>query len=147
MKRAANEAERIVRKHGTRDPYTLCKYEGVTVISHDLSDIRGYYIEPYGVPIISLSNGLSELARCFVCAHELGHHIYDQGLNRTFMDLYTYMLPSVFENRADLFAYHLLFGESPLQCELDVFDWQLADCLNVDLSRLDSRLIELGVFY
>lgn len=86
---------------------------GIYVLEHLLIETRGYYIFPNGLPIISLASHLHYLQKQFVCAHELGHHLYDSGLNRTFLN--THMVVDIFENIADAFAAHLLWGKpSPI---------------------------------
>lgn len=137
--------EGLVSEHETRDPYTLCKELGVYVLHQPLVDIRGFFQFEDGVSIIHIREGLSEHADRFVCAHELGHCFLHTGLNRIFMDNRTFMETSRFENRADEFACLLLYGPNPLLREPELYDWQLADCLNVPAGRVRERLAELGV--
>lgn len=138
---------RLVAEHGTRNPYTICKNLEIVILRSPLLETRGFYQCEDEVGIIHIAEGLTAWADEFVCAHELGHAILHKGLNRIFMDSRTFMVPGKYENSADKFACNLLFSEPPLLRESALYDWQLAECLNVSTCNLNARLIELGVFY
>ena len=74
-----------------------------------------------GVDVIFVSDSLSDSARSFVCGHELGHYIYDRGLNRPFLDRYTCYIPNKYENRADSFSAQLLWGKLPMYRDQGIF--------------------------
>lgn len=137
---------KLVAKHDTRDPFTICREEGLVVTHLPLGDIRGYYRHIHAVHIIVLNTALSPLAARFACAHELAHWVFDKGSNRIFMDYFTYMLPGRLETRADQFAAHLVFGEPPMYQD-PITAWEMADALNVPVCNVNARLIELGIFH
>lgn len=139
--------ERIVRENETRNPFTIAKNQGIHILRTELVDIRGFYMRENGADIIFVANDLDERPAQFVCAHELGHHFRHKGLNRVFMDRHTYMLPDKFENEADHFAAQLLYGEPPLTSDECLTDYQLAECLNVPTCSVNSRMMELGIYY
>ena len=144
--RADALARRLAEKHGSHDPFALCRALGIVVTRHPLSDVRGYCMRHQGVQIITLASDLTRHPARFVCAHELGHCFMHGGLNRVFMDSRTFMWPDKFETECDRFACHLLFGRPPLFQEESLSNRQMAACLNVPLAQVNARLIELGIY-
>ena len=138
---------RILTEHQTRDPFEICSNLGIAVFRRPLLGVRGLMQIWDGVTVVQIAEDLSERAAAFVCAHELGHTLLHSGLNRVFLDSHTLFAPSKFENRADKFAFKLLYGIPPLMREEPLYDWQIADCLNISLSDVNRRLAELDVFY
>jgi Zn-dependent peptidase ImmA (M78 family) len=108
-------ASRLVRNHGTRDPFRIAAALGFIIIDTPLDGIRGYYQYIHRCHIIYLNNDLSEQERCWVCAHELGHAFLHKGLNRIFMDKHTHMATNRYEREADRFAADLLYSDEFLQ--------------------------------
>ena len=143
----ANKADIIARQYGTRDPFEICTALHIAVFVVPLEDLRGLYMREEGTDMIFVSDTLSDCAASFVCGHELGHYIYDRGMNRPFLDRYTYYLPNKYENRADMFSAQLLWGIPPMYEEQYLTDWQMADCLNVSVCEVNARLLELGIYY
>lgn len=66
-------AERLVDKHGTRDPFRIAEELGYTIIHTPLVGVRGFYQYLKRCHIIYLDSELDEATARFVCAHELGH--------------------------------------------------------------------------
>ena len=141
------EVNCLIREHGTRDPFAICRALGIAVFIVPLADLRGFFICEDGVDMIFISSSLSRLVATYVCAHELAHYLYDKGLSRLFLDTYTFMVPGKYETRADKFAAHLLWGELPLYDECRLSNYEIAACLNIPVGLVDSRLIDLGIFY
>ena len=139
--------KRMAAEHRTRNPFDICSNLGIAVFRRPLSGFRGLSQIIDGVRIIQIADELSERASTFVCAHELGHLLLHFGMNRVFLDGHTLFVPSKYEKRADIFAFSLLFGVPPLLRDETLYDWQLADCLNIGLSDVNRRLIELGMYY
>lgn len=107
-------AEKLVRIHGTRDPFRIADALGVIVIDTPLKGIRGLYQYVHRCHIIYLDNSLDEQRRRWVCAHEIGHALLHKGLNRLFMDAHTHMVSNRYEIEADHFAADLLFSEEDI---------------------------------
>jgi|GEM_PF-5956973 Zn-dependent peptidase ImmA (M78 family) len=135
----------ITQEFETRDPFKICRELQIKVFMVPLVDLRGLYLCEEDVHMIFVSSTLSDHAASFVCGHELAHYIYDKGLNRPFLDKYTYLIPNKFEKRADMFSAHLHWGEPPLFEEISWNDWEIAECLNVPVCNVDARLLELGI--
>ena len=136
--------QRLVQTHKTTSPYVLCKNMGIYVLRGPLYEMRGFFQVENDVQIIHIANDLSPWADAFVCAHELGHCFMHAGLNRVFLDSRTFMVPSRYEDAADKFACQLLYAQTPLMHYDTLYDWQLADCLNVPVRHVEARLLELG---
>ncbi len=74
LSRPAAEAERLVRRFHTRDPFFLAEALGITVIFLDtLSHLRGFYKKIQRNAYLFINAALSDEERRVVCAHELGH--------------------------------------------------------------------------
>ena len=130
----------LAKKHGTRDPFRLCKALGYIVIFTPLEGIRGFYQHVKRCHIIYIDNQLDEEEAAFVCAHELGHSFLHRGLNRIFMDKHTHMTTSRYEWEADKFAADLLFDDYDLQDLLECSITTVADCLGVDIRLAEYRM-------
>lgn len=135
----------LVKNFETRNPFDICNGLGVVVLRPRLLGVRGFFIQEDGVSIVNVSCDLPDHAARFVCAHELGHSQMHKGVNRLFLDRCTYELPSRYENEADKFACHLLFGEPPLFQEDLLTDKEIAAALNVPTNIVMQRLFELGI--
>lgn len=136
----------LVAQYGTRNPFEICDWLDIIVLTAPLDGLRGIYLCEDGVETITISTNLSQLTAKYVCGHELGHSQMHKGINRIFMDSKTFMLPSRFENEADKFAAHLLYGAPPLYQE-PVSYQEMAEILNVSVCNVDTRLIELGIHW
>lgn len=143
----ADKANDIAKKFDTRDPFKICDALQIPVFVIPLIDLRGLYMREDNVDVIFVSDSLSDSTRSFVCGHELGHYIYDRGMNRPFLDRYTYYIPDKYENRADMFSAQLLWGKPPMYEEQYLNEWEMADCLNVAVCSVNTRLLELEIYY
>lgn len=131
----------------THNPFEISNSLGIHIVFTSLLEHRGYYKNIDGFDFIVISNTLAPIVQTFVCAHELGHYFLHKGYNRIFMDSYTYMRPSKYENEADTFAANLLWSEPPLLEENILTDWQMAECLNINKCNVNERLLELGIYW
>ena len=74
LPRPAAEAEALVRRFKTRDPFRIAEGLGITVVLLDtLTHLRGFYKTVLRNSYLFLNSALSEEERRVVCAHELGH--------------------------------------------------------------------------
>lgn len=147
MMKMTTRVNKLLAEHETRDPFVITKNLGIHILRTPLVNVRGFYIQENDVDFIHVSESLDERPAKFVCAHELGHYFLHNGLNRVFMDRYTYMIPNRFEDEADHFAAQLLYSEPPMFDEETMTDYQLADCLNVPVCNVNTRMVELGIYH
>lgn len=104
------EANNLIAKYGTTDPFELCESLGINLIFHDLGQIRGYYVKNRRSKFIVLSNALEHYQRRIVCAHELGHAILHPDLSTPFYTEHTWLSKDRFENEANQFAAALILA-------------------------------------
>lgn len=67
------QAQALVRKYYTRDPFEICACLGVKVQTDDIGSLKGMYVYIKRNRYIVLNSALEAPMRRLVCAHELGH--------------------------------------------------------------------------
>ena len=108
------EIEKLVRRHGTRDPFELMQAMNVQVrVYYDLSATKGftrYFLRSF---FVGLNGNLSESEQRIVAAHELGHIVLHTAELRTapLFDTAVYDKRSSTEYEANLFAADLLLAD------------------------------------
>ena len=108
------EVEKLVRRHGTRDPFALLDAMNVQVrVYFDLNCTKGftrYFLRRY---FVGINGNLSEAGRRIVAAHELGHIVLHSEALRTspLFDTAVYDKRSSTEYEANLFAADLLLPD------------------------------------
>lgn len=102
----------LIKRYKTNDPFKLCNYLGIIVIFADLGDIKGYSVKRLRKKLICINENLSDFAKKLVCAHELGHCLYHQLDDITFLINNTKVIrKSYLEEEANQFAVELLYDE------------------------------------
>ncbi|QHT63603.1 ImmA/IrrE family metallo-endopeptidase [Paenibacillus lycopersici] len=106
---------KLVRKHGTTDPFKLAAQMKVTVQILDLPcSCRGYYLRTLRRRFIAINQNLSDVWQRVVCAHELGHDQLHRGISRFFLDESSFFVAGRYETEANEFAVQLLlYNERP----------------------------------
>ena len=97
----------LIAKHGTTNPFRLCEMLGVKVFICNIPG-KGVYHVHKSIPMIYISEHLSDSLMHFTCAHELGHHLLHRSMNRIFFDANTLFKQDKYEIEADYFATVLL---------------------------------------
>ena len=74
----------LVRRCGTRDPFSIAKQIGVEVLlCKDLASLKGMYrVIQSATAFIILNGDLDDQMQRIVCAHELGHDQLHRVLQR-----------------------------------------------------------------
>lgn len=98
----------LIAEYDDADPFSLLQAMGVKTFLLPMEGINGIYKTIHEISMVFINNNLSEDEIRFVAAHELGHVVLHGELNRFFMDRYTLMRSSIYEQQADLFAVCLL---------------------------------------
>ena len=115
------EAQRIVAKYGTRDPFTLADYMDVPVLTVDPSaSIDGAFVRDSGWCYIGLREGLSPPHKRMGLAHELGHLVCHTGINYFFVLEHTFFPPGRYERQANEFAAEYLIPDDALSIHSDI---------------------------
>lgn len=74
MTRIRDTVNKLVRIHGTNDPFRIAEEKGIYVIEEDLGEeIFGYYNKLFNIRMIHINCFLSTELKRFTCGHELGH--------------------------------------------------------------------------
>lgn len=131
-------AATIATKHGTRDPFRLCKALNIIVLFEPLGTVRGYYSKSHRFKVIHINQNLPEQKQLFTCAHELGHIFLHPHLNKLFMANHTYNVQSKYEQEADKFAACLCYPADVLAEEYDgCTTAQIAEILGLPLPLIE----------
>lgn len=136
-------AERLVDKHGTRDPFRIAAELGYTIIYTPLVGVRGFYQYLKRCHIIYLGSELDDATARFVCAHELGHSFLHRGLNRIFMDTRTFIITGRYETEANQFAVDLIYSDEELQPYLSRSYERAAAYMGVSNALAEYRMREV----
>lgn len=104
----------LIKKHGTKNPYTLCKLLNIHIRYMDLGKVKGVYKKIVTNKFIIINENLTEFMQLVVLCHELGHAVLHNSKEiQAFKD---YDLFPRFSNKIELeankFASELLFDEN-----------------------------------
>ena len=70
-----NFVTKLVRKHGTSNPFKIAKEKGIIILEMEMGKINGYYRKCNNIKMIYINSELEENKKLFTCCHELGHAI------------------------------------------------------------------------
>ncbi|MCR4621941.1 MAG: ImmA/IrrE family metallo-endopeptidase [Clostridiales bacterium] len=145
---ARQDADRLVREFGTRDPFRLAEETGVTVMYRDFEAQKGAFSVILGQPFIFLSSRLDEHDSVTVAAHELGHaRLHIELAKKGIMCEYDlFNLKTSVEYEANVFAAHLLIDPNELEdCLSQGMDlYACAGTLGVNVNLLIIELAEMN---
>lgn len=142
----AMKARALVRRFGTRDPFTLAEALGIKIVFRD--DFRrqkGAFKLIMRTAFIFLNANLSFYMQRMVCAHELGHALLHRDLGKMKMGLVEFEIldvNSAAELEANLFAGEMLLDEDDL-VEYVRDGWDLlsiAKAMNTNINLLLLRV-------
>lgn len=142
------EARRIVRQYGTRDPIRIAKRMGIHVIyDNDFTTLKGMYQIIKRSRFIILNGNLSDYDRKTVCAHEIGHDRFHRHLARAgaLQEFQLYDMRLRPEYEANIFAADLLIDDEEVM-SFTGYDYDtvmLAGELGVDINILLIKLDEM----
>lgn len=142
-----NEARRLVRLCGTRDPFQIAKELGIHVIfDYSFKALKGMYKVIQRSRFIIINGNLSDRDKRMVCAHELGHDRFHRRLVKTsaLQEFMLYDMRSRPEYEANTFASELLIGDSDIfsliEKEYDIYHMssELGEDMNLILIKIDE---------
>ena len=140
---------RLIRKHGTRDPFILAEKAGIHVMIRDFKSQKGAFSLILNVPFIFINGNMSEEMQRIVCAHELGHALLHRKLcreraNMAFYEMEMFNLKDTTEYEANLFAANLLIDTDELKDMIyqgyDIVS--IASAMNVNVNLLAIKITE-----
>ena len=110
MNYISDEVCRLAEKHGTRDPFELCRLMGITVRCKDLGTaMKGYYIYISRIKNIVINSRVPQKLARILCAHELGHAVLHNeiAMMKGFQEFELFNSASKSEYEANVFAAEL----------------------------------------
>ncbi|KFZ43036.1 ImmA/IrrE family metallo-endopeptidase [Anoxybacillus flavithermus] len=103
--------EKLVKKHGTNNPFEIASQKGIVLLFEQLGGIYGYHHSFKRINIIHINSELDESMQRFVCAHELGHAVLHPELSTSFLRKNTLFCMDKVEREANEFAVELLLPD------------------------------------
>jgi len=141
------EARRLVRRHGTRDPFVIAKELGIHVIfDYDFKALKGMYKVIQRSRFIFINGNMNSRDKKTVCAHELGHdrfhqHFAKSGVLQEFM---LYDMRTRPEYEANIFASELLIDDNEIlalvkeEPDICYIARELGEDINLVLIKIDE---------
>lgn len=126
---------KLVKKHGTNDPFRLARSLGIVILFMDLGAIYGFFRKYKRVKTIVINNQLDEWVKRYVCAHELGHAILHSDVNTAFLKNNTFYSVGRLENQANEFAVNLLLYDVNLDDYETKYDVLRANGIPLEMER------------
>lgn len=117
-------ADRICKKHHTRDPFEIAEQRNIIVLFEPLGSIRGYYSKSLRQRFIHINQDLEERQALFTCGHELGHSILHPNINTPFLRASTFFSVNKLEVQANQFSVSMIFSDEEL---VRMLAWPLCD--------------------
>jgi len=142
------EALRLVKYHGTRNPFEIAKELGIHVLfDYDFETLKGMYKVIQRSRFIFINGNLDERDQRTICAHELGHDRLhrEYAKNEMFQEFMLYNMQTRPEYEANIFASELLIDNdeifSLIEDEYDIY--QIARALDEDINLVLIKVDEL----
>ncbi len=110
---------KIVKKHGTTNPFEIAKRKNIIVLFEDLGNTLGFYNTYKRFKFIHINNQINETIQRFVCAHELGHAVLHPKANTPFLRNQTFFSVDRLEIEANTFAVELLLTDEMISAYKD----------------------------
>lgn len=105
------EAEKLIKKYQTNNPFKIAEYKKIQIFYFDLKELRGVYRYYKRNKQIFINSTLPCHIQKLVCAHELGHAIFHTNLNTPFFESNTLFSRNKLEIQANRFAIELLLPD------------------------------------
>lgn len=130
---------KLIAKYKTRDPYTLARELGISVIYNStFTRLKGFYAVMNRKRYIVLNSNLDENERKIVLSHEIGHDRLHRELaaDSVLREFVLYDMKSRPEYEANVFAAELLLEDETISClARDGYDIeQMAKILKTDIN-------------
>lgn len=107
--------EELVEQYQSRNPFEIAKGRNITLVPrYDFEELKGAYVTIFGKPFIFLNANLEDYICRYVCAHELGHDVLDQGVSSALFTFDDQPYAKFSEKRANQFAAHLLLSDEEM---------------------------------
>lgn len=107
-------ADKIAKRHNTRDPFQIANNLELIIIYAPLMEVRGFQQRILRRNLIYINPALDDVQQRLVCAHELGHYFLHRGTNRVFMARNTCYVSQKTENETNKFSVDLIYSDDVL---------------------------------
>ena len=143
-----NEARRLVRWSGTRDPFQIARDLGIHVIfDHNFKTLKGMYKVIQRSRFIFVNGNLSKRDQRTVCAHELGHDRFHRRFAKSsvLQEFMLYDMHTKPEYEANIFASELLIDDTDILTLIEggYNIYQMASELDQDMNLILIKVDEL----
>ncbi|MGC7872588.1 ImmA/IrrE family metallo-endopeptidase [Desulfosporosinus sp. SYSU MS00001] len=129
----------LIRKYKTNTPFTIAEHLGVHIRYADLGEhTRGIYYSKLRRRFIVINSSLNNHWQRFICAHELAHDRLHRGLNRFFIDEYSFLNADKFESQANKFAVQLLLFNGDINSGETIEQFFLKNKVPIEMTRYYS---------
>ena len=142
------QVQELVRRRGTRDPFSLCRQLDLLLLYHPLGPkLKGYFFYQSRGGVVVINQELDEELQRVVCAHELGHALLHRDLaaGNALREFTLFSQTARPELEANYFAAELLIPDEealPLLEECPVEEAACRLCVPPPLLDLKVRLLE-----
>nr|DAZ24067.1 MAG TPA: IrrE protein [Caudoviricetes sp.] len=134
---------KIIKKYGTNNPYSLAAELGITIIYQRLGETLGFCLTYKRQKIIVINENCPSKLLNFTVAHELGHAILHKRINTPFLKKHTLVSIDKIERQANTFAVELLLPDVILQENVDINFYSLAKCHGIPQGLEELKLISI----
>ena len=138
---------KLIRHHGTRDPYRIAKERGILLLYSDMGTqsyaCKGFFLQQNRILSITINHALSQDMQRIILAHELGHAVLHRTLCRGALhDFSLFTDTSKLEYEANLFAADLLVDDAQAYAVMQETDnfFSAAASLGIPAPLLDFKL-------
>lgn len=148
--RAFSYPRRLIRKYGTRDPFTIAEEEGVNLLfRNDFKRQKGAFMILERNSFIFINAKLSDEMQKLVCAHELGHALLHRELGKQdggLLEFEIFDIRSQCEYDANVFSATLLLDDQEvLEASRDGYDIvQVAKMMDTNVNLLLLKMTEMN---
>ena len=140
----------LVKKYGTRDPFELADYLGISVMEcGHFGPLKGMYRVILKNRFIFINRDLEPQMKRIVCAHELGHDQLHRSLatEKAIHEFMLYDMTSEMEYEANIFAASVLLDDKELADYIYTYNYsaeQIAKTMGTDINLVALKIAHLN---
>ncbi|WP_068964059.1 ImmA/IrrE family metallo-endopeptidase [Desulfosporosinus sp. BG] len=126
----------LIRKYNTNCPFTIAEHLNIHIRFADLGGhTRGIYYSKLRRRFIVINSRLNSHWQRFICAHELAHDRLHRGINRFFIDEYSFLNTDRYERQANQFAVRLLLSTTNIQAGETIEQFFLRNSVPTEMTK------------
>ncbi|MFS0784746.1 ImmA/IrrE family metallo-endopeptidase [Bacillus sp. 1P06AnD] len=105
----------LVKRHDSRNPYTIAEEKNILFLNENLGNIYGYYNKVNRIQFIHINQNMPPQRQFFTCCHELGHCFLHPDENTPMLSEESLRSEVIIEAEANYFAAKLILDGSHLE--------------------------------